>query len=140
MDELPHWDDGTVAILSTGGGPPHAIPVSTALRAGARTIVLALALRRESLARLRAEPHVALTLFGPDVACTAHAVATVAEEPLAEAEAVAAVRLDVQTLQDHRQPTFAIDEGVRWRWTDPAARERDATVRAGLERVGRAAS
>jgi hypothetical protein len=140
MDELPQWDDGAVAILSTGGGPPHAIPVSTAVRAGARTIVLALALRRESLARLRAEPRVALTLFGPDLACTVHATATVAEEPLAEAEAVAAIRLDVDALQDHRQPAFAIDGGVRWRWVDAAARERDAAVRRGLERVGRAAS
>ena len=33
---LPDWPDGTVAVLSTGAGPPHAIPVSTAVRAGDR--------------------------------------------------------------------------------------------------------
>jgi hypothetical protein len=137
MDELPQWDDGTVAILSTGGGPPHAIPVSTAVRAGARTIVLALALRRESLARLRADPRVALTLFGPDVACTAHATASIAEEPLAESERVAAVRLDVHAIQDHRQPRFAMEAGVQWRWTDADAQARDAEIRAALERVAR---
>ena len=53
MKELPEWPDGTVAVLSTGAGAPHAIPVSTAVRRGPRTIVLALSLRRESLARLR---------------------------------------------------------------------------------------
>lgn len=137
MDELPQWDDGTVAILSTGGGPPHAIPVSTAVRAGARTIVLALARHRESLARLLAEPRVALTLLGPDLACTAHATAAIAEDPLAEAEAVVAVRLDVDAVQDHRQATFALDGGVRWRWTDDVARARDLVVRRGLERIAR---
>jgi hypothetical protein len=139
MDELPQWDDGAVAILSTGGGPPHAIPVSTAVRAGDRTIVLALALRRESLARLRADPQVALTLFGPDVACTAHATASLAEEPLAESDRVAAVRLDVHAIQDHRQPRFAMEAGVRWRWTDAEAQARDAEIRAALQRVAREA-
>ena len=31
---LPEWPEGTVAVLSTAG--PHAIPVSTAVRAGDR--------------------------------------------------------------------------------------------------------
>ena len=53
--ELPEWPPGTVAILSTGAGDPHAIPVSTAVRAGPRAILFALSLRRESLARLREE-------------------------------------------------------------------------------------
>ncbi len=135
MEELPSWPDGTVAILTTGGEEPHAIPVSTAVRSGARTIHLALALRRESLARLRAEPRVALTLLAREVAFTAQAVATVVEEPLAEAERVAAVRLDVVAVQDHRQPRFALEEGVRWSWTDEEAAARDEVVRAALRRV-----
>jgi hypothetical protein len=138
MEALPDWGDGAVAILSTGGGAPHAIPVSTALRAGPRTILLALALRRESLARLRDEPRAAFTLLGPGVAFTAHARASIAEEPLREAEKVAAVRLDVETIQDHRQPTFAIDAGVAWRWTDAEAGDRDDEVRAGLRRLAAA--
>ncbi|MCW2951798.1 MAG: hypothetical protein JWQ48_968 [Conexibacter sp.] len=138
MDELPAWEDRTVAILSTGAGAPHAIPLSTAVRAGPRTLYLALALRRESLARLRRDPRVALTLLAHGVAFTAHATATVVEEPLAESDGVAAVRLDVEALQDHRQPRFALKEGVRWEWTDPAAAARDGEIRAGLRRLARA--
>ncbi|MGZ6708608.1 MAG: hypothetical protein ACXVFN_16900 [Solirubrobacteraceae bacterium] len=36
LDELPEWEDGTVAVLSTGGGRPHAIrcrPASARARA-----------------------------------------------------------------------------------------------------------
>ena len=54
---------GTVAVLSTGAGEPHAIPVSTAVRRGPREVAFALALRRESLARLRLDPRCALTLI-----------------------------------------------------------------------------
>jgi len=128
VDELPEWPEGTVAVLCTGGGAPHAIPVSTALRAGPRAAVLALALRRESLARLRAEPACALTVVAADVAFTAYGNATV----VAELERVAAVRLDVESIQDHRQPTFALEDGVRWRWTDADAERADAAVREAL--------
>ena len=55
-DPLPDWPPGTVAILSTAGGAPHAIPVSTAVRAGPRRVLLALARTRASLARLRDDP------------------------------------------------------------------------------------
>src|SRR4029079_5727519 len=65
MSELPDWPSGTVCVLSTGGGPPHAIPVSTALRAGPRRVLLALAARRETLTRLRGAPRCALTALAP---------------------------------------------------------------------------
>ena len=133
MDELPEWPVGTVAILSTGAGAPPGIPVSTALRAGPRTVLLALALRRESLARLRTDPRCALTILdGRDLAFTAHATATIVEEPMAVAERVAAVRLDVLAIQDHGQPRFTIEIGIRWRWTDPDAERDDAAIRAAL--------
>ena len=78
MNELPEWEPGTVCVLSTGGGDPHAIPVSTAVRAGPRRVLLALAARRETLARLRREPRCALTIMaGGDVACTVHARAEI---------------------------------------------------------------
>ena len=128
MDELPEWPEGTVAVLCTGGGAPHAIPVSTALRAGPRTVVLALALRRESLARLRAEPACAFVLLAAGLAFTAYGTATV----VAELERVVAVRLDIESIQDHSQPTFAIEDGVRWRWTDGDAARADAAVREAL--------
>jgi flavin reductase (DIM6/NTAB) family NADH-FMN oxidoreductase RutF len=138
MDELPHWEPGTVCVLSTAGRAPHAIPVSTALRAGPRRVLLALAARRETLARLRRNPRCALTVMAAgDVACTAHARAQVVRESLPGAEAVAAVALDVETIQDHMQPRFAIEAGVAWDWTDEDARAGDAAVRAALAELAR---
>jgi hypothetical protein len=127
--ELPEWEDGTVAILATGAGPPHAIPVSTCVRAGPRTVLLALAHRRESLKRLRSDPRCALVIAAAGVAVTAHGRVTILDDLN---DAVVAVRLDVEAIQDHDQPTFAIDAGVRWRWLDDQARERDAQIRAAL--------
>ena len=129
---LPDWPPGTPAVLATAGEAPHAIPVSTARRAGDRTLLLGLAPSRTSLARLRADPRVALTvLAGDDVAFTAHGRAVV----VGEAAGVVAVRVDVDDVQDHRQPTFVIENGVRWRWTDPDAERRDAEVRAALDNL-----
>ncbi len=127
-DALPDWPDGTVAVLATGAGAPHAIPVSTAVRLGPRTVALALALGRESLARLREEPRCALTLLAADLSITVHGWATI--EPLGEN--LAAVRIAVEAIQDHADARFAIDAGVMWRWTDPEAAARDAAVRAAL--------
>jgi hypothetical protein len=132
MDSLPEWEEGAVAILSTIGDEPHAIPVSTAVRAGPRRVLLALALRRRSLARLRSRPSVALTIVARDVAITAHCRATVVEEPMEVSDRVVAVALDVLSIQDHDRPTFAIEGSVRWRWVDADAREADAAIRAGL--------
>jgi hypothetical protein len=129
VDALPEWNDGTVAILSTGAGAPHAIPVSTCVRAGPRTVLLALAHRRESLERLRSDPRCALTIVAGGFAITAHSTATILRDLN---DTVVAVRLDVDTIQDHDQPTFAIEAGVRWRWLDDEARERDAEIRAAL--------
>ncbi len=136
---LPDWTEGTVAVLSTGAGAPHAIPVSTGLRAGDRRVLVVLARRRESLARLREDPRCALTILaGGDVAITAHARATVVADPMAISDRVAAVALDVRRIQDHGQPRFAIDDGVRWRWTDDEAERRDAEVRAALRELAAA--
>ena len=133
LDELPEWEAGTVAVLSTGAGHPHAIPVSTAVRVGPRAVALALALRRESLARLREDPRCALTVIaGGNTAVTAHGRATIVEEPMVVADNVAAVRIDVVAIQDHGQDRFEIDAGVRWHWTDAEAERRDGEIRAAL--------
>ena len=50
----------------------------------------------------------------------------------AELERVAVVRLEVEEIQDHAHPTFEIDEGVRWHWTDEDAARIDAELRASL--------
>jgi hypothetical protein len=126
---IPDWPPGTVAILCTAG--PHAIPVSTALRTGPHTVLLALGPRRGSLTRLRADPRCALALIHEDVAVTLRGRAT----EVGDAAGTVAVRLDVEAVDDHGQPTFAIEAGVRWRWTDPEAERRDAEVRDALRRL-----
>jgi hypothetical protein len=136
FDALPEWRPGTVAVLSTGAGAPHAIPVSTAVRTGPMTIVFALARRRVSLARLREDPRCALTILaGGDVAFTAHGRATIVEEPMAVSDRVTAMRIDVEEIQDHGQDAFEIDDGVRWHWTDPESEQRDAEIGAALRHI-----
>jgi hypothetical protein len=126
---LTNWPAGTVAVLVTAGDRPHAIPVSAAIRAAPAVALLGLARSRESLRRLRADPAAALVVLAAgDVAFTAHGRATV----LHEVAGVIAVRLDVDDVQDHGQPTFVVEDGVRWRWTDEAAARRDAEVRRAL--------
>jgi Pyridoxamine 5'-phosphate oxidase len=134
MEALPFWPDGTAATLCTiaADGTPHAIPVSTALRAGPRAIVLGLAARRASLANLRARPTVALSVLAEGVAFSAEGTASVLSE---DAAGVVAVRIAVDRLHDHAQPTFSLDAGASWRWTDPAAAARDEAVRAALLRA-----
>ncbi len=131
---LPDWPEGTVAILATAGPAPHAIPVSTALRAGPRTILLALAAGRGSLARLRSDPAVAVAIVTADnVAVTAHGRAEPLDEPMPGG--VVAVRVAVERIQDHRRPAFVIEAGIRWRWTEASERERDGEVRSALEQI-----
>lgn len=138
LESLPDWTAGTVAILSTGAGPPHAIPVSTGIRAGDRRVLIALALRRESLSRLREDPRCALTIMSSGVAVTAHARAQIVEDPMRISDRVAAVALDVESIQDHGQPRFAIEAGVAWHWTDREAETRDAEIRQALTALARA--
>jgi hypothetical protein len=131
---LPDWPAGTVTILSTSGEEPHAIPVSVALRAGPDRVLIALAAGRESLARLLAEPRVALAILSVgDVALTAYGTARVVDADLIDG--VVAVEIEVERVQNHGRDTFVIEAGVRWRWTDPAAQARDGEVRAALERL-----
>lgn len=123
-------------MLSTAGSEPHAIPVSTAVRATDRLVLVALAIRRESLTRLRADPRTALTLLAEDdVAITAHCRARIVADPMSISDRLCAVALDVLRVQDHGQPRFRIDAGVRWHWTDEQARRRDAEVRQALSEL-----
>jgi Pyridoxamine 5'-phosphate oxidase len=135
--ELPDWPAGTVLILATGGPEPHAIPVSAAVRADPRRILLGLARSRESLARLRAEPRVALAILAEgDVTVTVDGTARVLAEELPGG--VAAVEIAVGRVQDHNRPTFVIESGVGWSWTDQEAAQRDADVRSALLALARA--
>ncbi len=131
--ELPDWPGGTVTFLATGAGAPHVIPVSAALRAGPARVLLALAPRRASLARLREAPRVALAVLAAgDVALTAEGTARVVAEPLPGAENVVAVELVVERIQEHGNRHFAVTGGVQWRWEDEESERRDAAVRSAL--------
>jgi hypothetical protein len=125
---IPDWPPATVAILTTVGDAPHAIPVSTAVRTGDREVRFALGPRRESLARLRADARCALTIVAQGVAVTLHGRAS----ETGEAAGVTLLTLAVERVQDHDLPAFEIEAGVRWRWTDAQAERRDAAVRAAL--------
>ena len=124
MHTLPEWNPRTVAVLSTVDSEPHAIPVSAPVRAGERTILLSLRRDRDSLARLRGRPAVALTvLAGGDVAFTARGQATVLGEPMPEDAGYAAVRIDVRAVDDHRQAAFAVTAGIDREWRDHAEQQ-----------------
>ena len=45
------------------------------------------------------------------------------------------VRLDVESVEDHDQPTFELTGGVGWHWTDDGAEAGDADVRDTLRRL-----
>ena len=126
---FPDWPAGTVAFLATAG--PHVIPVSTARRAGPRTVLFALSPARGSLARLRSDPRCALCVVAADEAMTLRGRA----REVGEAAGVMAVELEVEAVDDHRTPAFAIEAGVRWRWVDGEAERRDAQVRAALDEL-----
>jgi hypothetical protein len=137
---LPEWPTGTVTILATAGETPHAIPISAAVRAGPRHALIGLAVSRGSLARLRAHPRVSLAIIAEGVAVTAHGRARVLDEALLDADdavigGMVTVEIEVDDVQDHGRPTFAIEAGARWRWTDAEAERRDADVRAALARL-----
>lgn len=131
MESLPRWERGTPAVLCAAG--PHPIPVSTAIRAGDRRILLALGGRREALARLREEPRAALCLLGRDVAFTAHGAARVVAERLATVPGIVPVELSVDRVQDHLADgrTEMLD-GARWRWREERYAESDEAIFAEL--------
>ena len=127
---LPHWRQGTPAVLCVSG--PHAIPISTAVRLADHRLAFALGRGRETLERLRAEPRAALCLLGTELAFTAHGTATVVREPL-EAAPVVGVELRVERVQDHLADgrTEMLD-GARWRWLEPRAAGADPAIAAEL--------
>ena len=134
MDRLPDWTAGTPAVLCPVG--PHPIPVSTAVRAGDRRIVMALGRRREALRRLREEPTAALCLMGEGAAFTAYGRATVVAEELEAADTVVAVALEVEEIQDHlADGRTEILDGVSWRWTDDQFDEAQRAIVEELRRL-----
>ena len=122
---LPQWPTRTIAILATvEGDRPHAIPVSARVRAGDRRILINLHHTRDSLQRLREHHSVALTILTDDnIALTARGRANVVQDPMTVAPEYVAVAIDVESIDDHRQPGFVVDSGVGRQCLDEAERE-----------------
>jgi len=121
---LPSWPAGTIGVLSTVGEEPHAIPVTAPVRAGDRRILLSLKRDHASLRRLRERPQVALAILAEgDEAFTARGHASVVQQPMARAPEFAAVLIEVDHLDDHRQPAEVVNSGVEVRWNDDGAEQ-----------------
>lgn len=119
MTRLPEWPLRTIAILATVDDAPHTIPVSAPVRGGDDTILLSLHRSRDSLARLRSRPEVALLVLAEgDIAFTARGTARVVDEPMSGAPDYAAVEIIVTEVDDHRQAAFTVAAGVGREWTD----------------------
>jgi hypothetical protein len=132
---LPLLQQGLVGVLATvGPDGPHAIPVSAMRRLADDALVFALARSRGSLARLRAEPRVAMALVDEGFALTAHGEARVIAEPLPGADFMAAVLLGVRRLEDASGGRTLVHGGVRWSWADDDSARRDRQVLDALER------
>jgi hypothetical protein len=123
-DVLPEWPTRTIAVLATLDDGPYAIPVSAPRRAGDRLIMLSLHRSRGSLSRLRRQARVALVVLSEgNTAFTARGRARVVEEPMAVDPDYAAVAIDVDEVDDHRQPEFVVPAGVGREWLDESARD-----------------
>jgi hypothetical protein len=122
---LPDFPRRTIAVHSTVDPDPHAIPVSAPVRASVTTIRLSLHRTRDSLARLRANPAVALTVLAEgDIAFTARGRAHVIRDALESDQEYAGVAIEVEHVDDHRQPSFAVTGGVDREWADDTEKRR----------------
>ena len=134
MDVLPHWERGTPAILCVAG--PHAIPMSTTIRAGDDLILFALGRDRETLERLRDDSRAAICVIGKGLAFTATGYASVVAERLEASNRVVAVELRVESVQDHlADGRTEILDGVRWRWLDEKFGESEDAIVAELQNL-----
>jgi len=134
---LPDGERGAAGLLIVTG--PHAMPVSTAVRAGDRHLVFALARRRETLARLRRDSRAAFALLAEGIAFTAYGHASVIRENLDGAPNMAGVELRVERIQNHlADGRTEMLSAAGWRWHQEEAREADRTVVAAIETLARA--
>jgi hypothetical protein len=132
METLPSWPPGTAAVLCVAG--PHAIPVSTAIRAGDRRVLLALGGKRETLRRLRQDPAAALCVLAAGLAVTAKGEGRVVKEGVEAAPALVVVELAVTEVVDHlADGRTAMDGAAAWHWLDGKAAETDPQIRAELQ-------
>ena len=134
VSALPDWEPGTPGVLCVSG--LHAIPISTALRAGDDRIVFALSSRRSTLTRLREDARTSFCLLGAGLAFTAYGEAAVIREGLEAAPHVVALELRVSAIQDHLSDgRTEIVAGARWRWRADRFVEDEQAILAELVRL-----
>ena len=98
--------------------------------------MLALGSRRDTLARLRADPQTDFCVLGKGVAFTAHCRAAVLRESMNAAASNTAVELQVQRVEDHlADGRTEILDGARWRWIDEEAAALQPRILAELEHL-----
>ena len=140
LAKLPEWPAGTIAVLCTTDGGPHAIPVAAPVRADDQRILVSLERTRGSLTRLRENPQVALAILSTgNVAFTALGRAGIVQEPMPDALDFVAVEIDVEKIEDHRSTGVAVESGVRVQFADDAdlsLRKRIAVLEELSERKG----
>jgi hypothetical protein len=133
LDVLPEWPGRTIAVLATIDNGPHVIPVSAPVRDGDRRILLSLRRERGSVARIRKDASVALTVLTEgNVAFTARGRARIAEEAMESDPDYAAIAIDVEEIDDHRQQAFEVTGGVDRDWIDESERSALGRRVAGL--------
>ena len=125
LDVLPEWPSQTVGVLATATQDSvHSIPISEPVRAGDRRLLLSLHRSRGSLARLRLNAEVGVSvLAASDVAFTARGRARVLAESMRCAADYAAIVVEVHHIDDHRQPGFAVTSGVDRTWRNQEERD-----------------
>ena len=98
--------------------------------------MVALGSRRETLARLRADPEADFCVLGKGVAFTARCRAAVLRESMTAAAGNTAVELQVQRVQDHlADGRTEILDGARWRWIDEGAAALQPRILEELEHL-----
>ena len=137
MEALPHWERGTAAVLCAAG--PYPIPVSTAVRASDKRVLVALGGRRETLRRLRERADAALCMLARDLAFSAIGTARVVREGIDRAPGLAVVEIEVTELVDHlADGRTEMLSAAGWRWRDQEAAESEPHILAELERLAAA--
>ncbi len=133
VDTLPHWPEGTAGVLCAAG--PHAIPVSTSVRAGDHRFLFALGPKREALRRVREDPRAAFCIMAEGIAFTAFGEVSVLREEMDDVP-IAALEFRVDTLQDHlADGRTTMLAAPAWEWRQERAAESDRAVRAELGRL-----
>ena len=132
---LPTWPPGTPAVLCVTG--PHAIPVSSYVRAGDDRIVVALGVAARDPRAPARRPAAAFCVLGPGVAFTAHCRAQRRRASRwTRRRRTSRSSCVVERVQDHlADGRTEILDGAPWRWLDEEAAALQPRILEELKRL-----